>query len=93
MNINISILKLKSLIIICTLALTITACQDLRTQKLNDGPVVNPAGNIKVALLVPLGSSDENQEDLAQNLVRAAKMAISDPVSYTHLTLPTKRIV
>ena len=78
MNINISILKLKSLIIICTLALTITACQDLRTQKLNDGPVVNPAGNIKVALLVPLGSSDLNQEDLAQNLVRAAKMAISD---------------
>ena len=57
---------------------TISACQDLRVEKVNDGPIINPSTTTKVALLVPSGSTDENQEDLAQNLIRAAKMAITD---------------
>ena len=73
-----SILELTRIVIICILTLTITACQDLSVQKANDGPIVNPSATIKVALLVPSGSTDENQEDLAQNLIRAAKMAITD---------------
>jgi len=73
-----SILELTRIVIICILTLTITACQDLSVQKANDGPIVNPSATIKVALLVPSGSSDDNQEDLAQNLIRAARMAIND---------------
>ena len=73
-----SMLELTRLVIICILTFTISACQDLRVEKVNDGPIINPSTTTKVALLVPSGSTDENQEDLAQNLIRAAKMAITD---------------
>ena len=73
-----SMLELTRLVIICILTFTISACQDLRVEKVNDGPIINPSTTAKVALLVPSGSTDENQEDLAQNLIRAAKMAITD---------------
>ena len=73
-----SMLKLTRFVIICILTFTISACQDLRVEKVNDGPIINPSTTTKVALLVPSGSTDENQEDLAQNLIRAAKMAITD---------------
>ena len=73
-----SMLELTRLVIICILTFTISACQDLRVEKVNDGPIINPSTTTKVALLVPSGSTDKNQEDLAQNLIRAAKMAITD---------------
>ena len=73
-----SMLELIRLVIICILTFTISACQDLRVEKVNDGPIINASTTTKVALLVPSGSTDENQEDLAQNLIRAAKMAITD---------------
>lgn len=73
-----SMLELMRFVIISILAITISACQDLRVQNANDGPIVDPSKTTKVALLVPSGSTDENQEDLAQNLIRAANMAIND---------------
>ena len=65
------------------LALSLTACQDVLTSSNTssggaDGPRVNLNGVTRIALLVPSGSGDSNQENLANNLIRAAEMALSD---------------
>ena len=43
-----------------------------------DGPRVNPRGTLNIAILVPSGSGDANQERLADDLVRAAEMALKN---------------
>ena len=64
------------------LALSLTACVDVATTGQSsggvDGPKLNPNRTVKVALLVPSGSGNANQENLANNLIRAAEMAIAD---------------
>lgn len=64
------------------LALSLAACVDVTTTSPSssaaDGPKLNPNATVKVALLVPSGSGDANQENLANNLIRAAEMAIAD---------------
>lgn len=65
------------------LALSLAACEDLSTpltqaNSTKDGPRVNPNSTTKVALLVPSGSGNANQENLANNLIRAAEMALAD---------------
>jgi hypothetical protein len=65
------------------MALSLAACVDVTTtgstnSNAKDGPRLNPNETVKVALLVPSGSGDVNQENLANNLVRAAEMAIAD---------------
>ena len=42
------------------------------------GPQVAQDGPVRVALLVPLGSTDEQREALAQSLVNAAELARDD---------------
>jgi len=70
--------KAFSLLINCFFIFTLIACSASQNSGLKDGPRVDPTSTTKVALLVPLGSGDTNQEDLANNLIRAAKMAITD---------------
>jgi len=65
------------------LALSLAACEDITpttTQSTggSDGPRINPNNVTAVALLVPSGSGNANQENLANNLIRAAEMAIAD---------------
>jgi hypothetical protein len=65
------------------LAMSLVACQDISgptTQSSGgkDGPRVNPNTTTRVALLVPSGSGNANQENLANNLIRAAEMALAD---------------
>jgi hypothetical protein len=64
------------------LALSLAACEDITTTSQPsggaDGPKLNPNRTVQVALLVPSGSGDANQENLANNLIRAAEMAIAD---------------
>ncbi len=63
------------------LALSLAACEPVTNTQSGDaadGPRINPNATVKVALLVPSGSGDANQENLANNLIRAAEMAIAD---------------
>jgi hypothetical protein len=52
----------------------LVACVDTS----NVGQRVNPNKAVKVALLVPSGSGNAQQEALAQSLINAAKLAVSD---------------
>ncbi len=42
------------------------------------GPSINPSAPVPVALLVPHGSADANEQKLARDLENAARMAVSD---------------
>ncbi len=61
-------------------AATLGACVDGGgvTTSAGDGPLTNPNQTTRIALLVPAGTADENQNKLADNLVRAAELALSD---------------
>ncbi|GLQ35004.1 penicillin-binding protein activator [Amylibacter marinus] len=48
------------------------------TSSNGDGPRVNPKATVKVALLVPSGSGNANHDSLADNLTKAAEMALKD---------------
>ena len=48
------------------------------TNSSNDGPRVNIRGTLNMAILVPSGSGDANQEKLANDLVSAAEMALKN---------------
>lgn len=56
-------------------ALALAACEPVA---LNSGPTINPSKPVKVALLVPLGSSQSGDAVIAQSLENAARMAIAD---------------
>lgn len=69
------------------LALTLTACGAPQSQAPAEAPTraaqpetprVDPAAPVRVALLVPLGSADADQNRVAQSLVNAARLAQSD---------------
>lgn len=84
MNIKSSILNGRRALLGGLMALSLAACQDLTTSSSNnssggpDGPRVDPSKVTRVALLVPSGSGNPNQENLANNLIRAAEMALAD---------------
>jgi hypothetical protein len=84
MIIKTSILNSRRALMGGLLALSLAACQDITTTSSNnnsggpDGPRVDPSKVTVVALLVPSGSGNSNQENLANNLIRAAEMALSD---------------
>ncbi|MBT8155031.1 penicillin-binding protein activator [Epibacterium ulvae] len=56
-------------------ALALAACEPVA---LNSGPTINPSKPVKVALLVPRGSTQTGDSVLAQSLENAARMAIGD---------------
>ncbi len=64
-------LRITGLVFIASL---LAACVDTG----NVGRRVNPNQTVKVALLVPSGSGNAQQEALAQSLINAAKLAASD---------------
>ncbi len=45
---------------------------------IGSGPSVGPSAPVPVALLVPYGASDPNEQKLAEDLENAARMAVSD---------------
>ena len=45
---------------------------------IGSGPSINPSAPVPVALLVPYGSADPNEQKLAKDLENAARMAVSD---------------
>ncbi|MEQ8899247.1 MAG: penicillin-binding protein activator [Roseovarius sp.] len=45
---------------------------------IGSGPSINPSAPVPVALLVPYGSADTNEQKLAKDLENAARMAVSD---------------
>ncbi|RBI72328.1 penicillin-binding protein activator [Roseovarius sp. TE539] len=61
------------------LALTwLAACQPTGLTGTGGGPSINPSAPVPVALLVPHGAADENEQKLARDLENAARMAASD---------------
>lgn len=66
-------------VVLSFVALTLAACVTTTTPvSQNAGPKIDPTKPVTVALLVPLGSGDPNLDRLSNDLVKAAKMAISD---------------
>ena len=57
-------------------AVVLAACQG--GPMIGSGPSIAPSAPVPVALLVPRGSVDANEERLAQDLENAARMAVSD---------------
>jgi len=57
-------------------AFALTACQG--GPVIGSGPSINPSAPVPVALLVPHGSADANEERLARDLENAARLAASD---------------
>src|SRR6056297_3477138 len=61
------------------LALTwLAACQPTGLTGTGGGPSINPSAPVPVALLVPHGAADENEQKLALDLENAARMAVTD---------------
>lgn len=58
------------------LALVLAACQG--GPLIGSGPSISPSAPVPVALLVPHGSADANEEKLARDLENAARLAVSD---------------
>lgn len=59
-----------------TAVLVLSAC--IETGQVSQGPKVNTNKPVIVALLVPSGSGDSQQDAMANSLVQAAKLAISE---------------
>ena len=56
--------------------------------------IVGPSGSGKTTLLNMIGGLDKPTEgEILVNKINLSNLKSSEPVSYTHLTLPTKRIV
>ncbi len=62
------------LLVIGLAALVLAGCQDVG----GSGPLINTRASVPVALLVPQGSPDPNNETLATSLTNAARMAVDD---------------
>ncbi len=62
------------LLVIGLAALALAGCQDVG----GGGPLINTRASVPVALLVPQGSQDPNNEILATSLTNAARMAVDD---------------
>ncbi|WP_239479736.1 penicillin-binding protein activator [Actibacterium sp. 188UL27-1] len=58
--------------------LWLAACDNLNLPNTGTGPSINTRDAVPVALLVPGGSADGQQNALAQSLENAARLAISD---------------
>ena len=89
------------LLILPLFALILAACEPISLGGVTGaaGPKIDASAPVTVALLIPRGGSASDNL-LAQNLENAARLAIRDldgvqvdPVSYTHLTLPTSDLV
>ena len=61
---------------ICAVALGVAACEPIAIS--SGSSEVDPNAPVGVALMVPLGSGNSVTDQLAQNLVNAAKMAVGD---------------
>jgi len=57
-------------------ALVLGACQG--GPLIGSAPLLNPSAPVPVALLVPHGAADANEEKLARDLENAARLAVSD---------------
>jgi substrate-binding family protein len=57
--------------------LALVAC-DIASGPVSQGPRINTGKPVRIALLVPAGSGQEQQDALADSLVKAARLAISD---------------
>ena len=66
-------------VIIPLVAITLAACDTSGSGNVSySGPSIDPSKPVPVALLVPRGSDQPNDEILAQNLENAARLAMRD---------------
>lgn len=68
--------KLATLLLLLPAIAVLAACQS--GSIISSGPSINTRAPVPVALLVPIGSADSNEQRLAKDLENAARLASSD---------------
>ena len=65
-------------------AIFLAACEPVTLGGGSGGPSVDPSASVPVALLVPHGSANANEQKLARDLENAARLAVADLSGVQH---------